>query len=286
VIEWSADSKKALVVQKNGDVSRMLFIDTRAPEKSIDLTARFPDFQLAGSRFAASSGDVLYVLQAGVLRRFTISNSEVVTVANGVEAYAGLNEKTIAFVRKNEKNSQFELVIRSDDKQAVIHRSYVAKGSHRLTLSEYEGAVFVTAAMAGEKSVRVYKNPLSEPILDEQLPYTILKNNVESITKSPNGQFILTQSGTKVVVHDFEYARNYSFEVSAASPLVWVSNHHLIFESADKKSFVMEFDGANRYEIPSSVRSLPSFSDGMSSLYYITQEKNSLSLQYADITKP
>ncbi len=249
VVEWSLNNRFVLVNQTLADKTvRLLRVDVEKPQESIDITSLF-NTTPADPHFRGTEVNSLYGREGSNVRQYEIAQREVKTLISDVVQYAPFGKDTLSFVRRNKKT--LEAGILKDGKATIVHKTTYKKGAAWSRYAAYDGAHYLALQLPDEKRVTIYRNPVSAPVLEEQLPYASLPlANVELLNFSDNSQFVLAVSGTQLAVYDLFYDRKFQFSVSKeATEIVWADSHHLLVRSKDGNTQLMDFDGKNRYEL-------------------------------------
>jgi hypothetical protein len=251
VADWSLKSRHVLVEQKLSNQTRLLNIDTERPAESVDVTAVLKGRNIGFAKYVGDSTDRIYGLQNGKLSRYSLKDGKSTLFLTNVRSYAPFADDSVSFVRVSDNSKQLEGGVLKGNEVVVVHRSTVIGGAGVSKYVKYENDFYLALQMPGEKKVTIYANPLSEPILREQLPYSFIKlADAKKLTASSNSQFFLAQNGIKLAVYDLEHDKQKAFSAPKNTTSVnWIDSHHLGYKSSNGKTYISEYDGANRYEM-------------------------------------
>src|SRR5690606_24611577 len=126
---------------------------------------------------------------------------------------------TISLIRTSDNGKKLEAGLLKDGNYTAIHRGRLAtKGVGVTRYARYDGSFYLAVQLPSEEKVTVYRNPLSRPVLNEQLPYvTVALDNLDMLKFGSSAQFLLMKNRGQIKTYDFEYDRLYSFKVPSDS---------------------------------------------------------------------
>jgi len=283
VIEWSRDNGHVLVQQSVNDTTRWLSIDTVRPTRSVDITAIAASSSLSDLHYARNDGAAVYARRGAEVIRLNVENGEIDILLSRIKQYEPYGEKTLSFVRSSIGGKEVEGGVWRDGSVAVVHKAKINSSARSgvSIFTSFNGADYVALQLADEKKVTLYRNPLKEPVLSTQLPYSNLSlASVKDLRVSPNGQFILAQNGEKLAVYDLEHDRQRAFtQPKNTKSMEWVDSHHLQYKTKAGMNYISDFDGTNEYELVTSSYGPILFSDDYESIYRIQKVSSQANLQ-------
>lgn len=285
VVDWSLNSEFVLMQQRVNGQARILLLNIAQPGRSVDLTRVFGQNLPEKLEFDGERDDQLVGLFKQSLREYNVARGTSRELLARVQSYGVYSDEKVGFVRKNTTGTQYEAGVLSGSEATVVHKAPIAGGVSAVALAEYRDDMYLAVQLPAEKAVTLYRNPLKRPILSEQLPYSALRlKNAKKLSFSSNYQFLLAQNGSSLAVYDFEHARQYAPKLpSDASALQWLDSHHLLYKNKANQNFIMDFDGANRYELLQSRYGSVLFSENYEWLYRVHTAKNKVQLETAPL---
>lgn len=250
VVEWSSDSRYVLVQQAVQKTKRYLRIDTKSPGDTLDITKQLGGISLSNVHFVGKNSNQIYGIRESDLYAFDIKEATSRLLLKNIESYTAFKEDTISFVRRNKSNKadSLEAGLWRDGTTTVVHTAVRKKGTSLTRYIEYDGEQYLAVSLAGEKRITLYRNPLREPILKQQLPYAKMKlASPTLLTSSANGRFLMAQRGVSdVSVYDFDHDRQYKVSVPKnTGSITWFGAHHLLTRTADGTVYISDYDGTN-----------------------------------------
>lgn len=281
VEEWSSDSEHVLVKQRVNNSDRWLVVDVQSPGNSVDITARVDGAKLSNLYFARNNGSSVYARRGSSVVIVNLANGETSTLLTRVEQYKPYGQDMLSFVRTGVDGKEVQAGVWRDDNVTIVHTATSSKNSSGVSaFTSYNGQDYLATQLGEEDEVTLYRNPLQEPVLSKQLPYSSLSlAQADSITISPNGQFVLAQAGLKLAVYDLEHDRQRTFTAPKGTMEIdWVDSHHLQLKAADM-NYISDFDGTNRYKLVGSDFGQLLFADDYESVYRIQKTKTAAELQ-------
>ncbi len=279
-LEWSLDNRHVLVEQKVGADKRILSIDTKNGLNSIDVTAAFGGRSFTDPHYAGKKADRLYGLNAGVLYQLDLSQKKATALLGQVKSYQTFSDDTLSFARYNTKQRRMEAGLWRDGVTTIVHSVAAAPSQGGITrYVSFDTVDYFVVQLANEKTVTVYQNPLSEPILAQQIPLIAIRfQNSLPFTVSANGQFVLMQHGRSVAVYDLDRRSVARFVLAKneSTPL-WLDSHRFT-TILDGVTYVSDFDNTNRFSLAKSEYGSVLFSNDYRSTYRFDKAENSTQL--------
>lgn len=285
VVDWSSNSRFALVQQRVNGQIRMLVLNIGQPNRSVDVTKVFGTAISEKLEFDGERDDQLVGLVKQSLREYNITRGTSRELLSRVQSYGVFDDELIGFVRKNATGSQYEAGVLNGTEPTVVHRAPIAGGASVVALGEHRDATYLAVQLPAEPAITIYRNPLKQPILSEQLPFSALRlKDATKLSFSSNFQFLLAQKGSSLAVYDFEHSRQYAPKLPTdSSSLQWLDSHHLLYKNKTNQNFMMDFDGANKYELMRSRYGSVLFSENYEWLYRIHTVKSKVKVEAAPL---
>lgn len=250
-VDWTLNSKRVLIrhTLPNQSVEYVSY-DPENTENSINITKAFAAFPPEQPQYVGGETGIVYGLHQGVLRRYTITDQKAEVVLERIVSYKPFGDQTVAFTRQSEDGLSIEAGLLDQDTTAVLERYSDIAARPLIAYSEYDDRSYLVIADQTAGVTRIYRDPLSKPILTKQVPYVTLTTGfAQKIEFSTNNQYVYIQTGSTFVSYDFENVRGSSFvlegEIVGGSPR-WMNNSHLSYQLSDGKNYLVEFDGQNK----------------------------------------
>lgn len=255
--KWDDGGRYALIKHSFGDKNEWLVLDTQDVNLSKNITRLF-DFAISSIKFSGTSGNVFYALGGSDIRKIDLSagtisrplvgsvisfetyNSNIICyVGNGT---SGANQKVVGLYRDGDDNPYIIQTITKSD-NLPINASVVS----------YFSQYYV--AISDGKKVDILSGSYPVLINDtssiKALVSLTLDENIQNLSFSPIGQYILMQSGAYFASYDLEYQSLASSTVKGTeviSGVKWLNDNY-IWADRDGSLSIFEFDGANTHVI-------------------------------------
>lgn len=283
VVEWADDDEHVLVKQSVNGAVRWLSIDTKKPSESVDISTFTSARIISKPRYARNNGAAVYAIRGSSVVQINLANGERTALLSRVKQYDTYSEDTLSFVRTSADGKKLEAGVWRDGSSSIIHMASISGSSKTgiSTFTRFNDNDYLALRLANEKKVTIYRNPLKEPVLTAQLPYsTLALAGADDLSVGPNGQFILAQSGDKFAVYDLEHDRQDSFSAPKDTVTTdWMNSHHLQYKTKSGVNYISEFDGKNRYKLVGSSYGTALFSDDYESIYRVQKTDSRAQLQ-------
>lgn len=254
--KWDDGGRYVLILHAYGDKKEWLAMDTRDATATKNVT-NLLDLDISSIVFSGTSGNILYALSSGGIRKLdlsagTISRSLVTNVTN----FDLFETNVITFVGTDPADATKRVVglYREGDTGAHILRSTTSDSTTPLHIvtSRYFNQDYV--AIAEGPKVDILRGSYPSSAADDTTSLVSFNNfmfgtNVDRISFSPGGDYLLAQSGVQFTSLDIEHERfnNYTVTVDPSvivAPFKWLDADHTWSDYTDLLT-IREFDGAN-----------------------------------------
>lgn len=254
--QWDTGGRYVLLRHIYGDKKEWLVMDTQDISASKNVTTLL-DIDISQITFAGTSGNILYALTEGDIRKLdlsagTISRSLIMNVTQ-FEIY---QTNVITYVGTDPTDTSKTVVglYREGDNAARILRSVTTASETPLHIvtSRYFNQDYVAISEGANVDIFMgsYPAPASEDSssLAKFASFTF-SAIVGTMTFSPNGDYLLVQSGSHFTSYDIEHMRIIDYTIKTdkgvtVSPVKWLDDDHTWSDYSD--SLIMrEFDGEN-----------------------------------------
>lgn len=263
--KWDDGGRYVLLAHTFGDKKEWLTLDTRDVAASKNVT-KVLDLDISSIVFSGTSGNILYALSNGDIRKLdlsagTISRSLVTHVTNfdlfetNVITFVGMDpadttKRVVGLYREGDTGAHILRTTQSDAATTPLH----------IVTSRYFNQDYV--AIAEGAKVDVVRGSYPSSAADDTtslLPFTSFTfgTNVDRLSFSPDGDYLLAQSGVQFTSLDIEHERfnNYTVDLDSSvivAPFKWLDTDHTWSDYTDQLT-IREFDGANAATINQSV---------------------------------
>jgi hypothetical protein len=288
--QWDAGGRYVLLRHDYSDKTEWIVMDTQDMATSVNVT-RLLSISLSSVRFSGTSGNILYGLTSdNVIRKLDLSAATISRgLVTNVKNFDLFETNIISYVGTDpaDATKQVAGVYREGDESSHVLRTV---DSLDIPLSIDATRYFSDDFVAITEGLRVtilkgsYPNSSSEGTasLKSYADFTV-DANVDQLTFSPEGDFLIVRSGLNFISYEIEYKRttNATIETSetTAHPVSWLDDAY-IWSIYDGHLSIREFDGTNVHVINAAE---PSFDVTLSQngryLYSITKSGANYQLQ-------
>jgi hypothetical protein len=249
--EWDEGGRYLLLKHTYGDRSEWIVLDTEDIATSVNVT-RLLSIDLDDVQFAGTSGNLLFGLSDGVIRKLDLSSA---TISRGlvtdVTAFDLFETNIITYVGTGEDGAKVAGVYRDGDNEAHVLRSTTSDLPLSIDATRYFSDDYVAIAEGLKVTLLKGRYPVSSDedtsSLETFAEFTAAAN-VDMVSFSPGGDYLVAQSGLTFVGYEVEYQRltnaAITTEQSAAQTLRWLDGAYL-WTTYDGHVAVREFDGTN-----------------------------------------
>lgn len=284
---WNANDDKVLVKVFYDGKTEWVLVNLRNIAESLNITKTFGlgDVQLTMIDNAANQ---LYVLDGRQLKRINTADrvmsrvllDNVMSFASyGTNAiYLSENEdgRHIGVYRDDEKGGTKIAEVPKDEKIQVALSNYYDEDYMVYTVGDKLNILYGKIPSYSEDEARVLE--LKELVKDEELAEL-----PESLSVSPEGEFVVAQKAKQFMVTDLDRGDLYEYE-APSSALRWF-DAGMMYEIGDGQILVWDFDGTNQRDLvkssKKSEKKLETLSDSLVVtsnnrwIYYLSKDENS-----------
>lgn len=276
-VEWSTDNRHVLLKNTYDGGSDFIMFDREDPAASVNIDDAmghsFAQIALRDKKY-----DQLYVYDNGLLETLDIKNKALNIVAQHVASFWPYGSNMVVFATTEGAQAGKALIkIHQDDKSYTL-RTVAASDVYMLNVAEFSSHLYVVAGSADEGRAYVYEDPVD--FLKQGTPTVpavkaLLKTpGATFATFSANARFIAVQGGSTFAVYDAEANRQYRYDTGLAlasgQKAVWMDGHRMNLLS-NNKSYVFDFDGANKQELNTVVAgNIALFDQGYTAMYSLS----------------
>lgn len=260
---WDPSGRYVLIEHTYGTNSEWIELDTKNVSASVNIT-RLLNIPITSASFSGTGGNTIYVLNGTDVRKLDLAAATISrSLISNVTSFSVYDTNVITYVGTdvNDPTKHVVGVYRDGDSAPHILRT-TASGSTlplHIATSRYFNNDYV-AISEGSKVDVLYGSYPSSPSDDGKSLITYgsfdLGQNVNQLSFSPEGYYILAQNGPTFAGYDIEHKVTGISSISAMTtnvhPLQWLDNSY-IWSDADNQLTIREFDGTNARTVNESV---------------------------------
>jgi len=255
---WDENGRYLLVKHIYADKSEYIVVDTQDVATSINVS-RSLGINLTDVEFSGTSGNILYGLSDGTVRKLDLSNATISrALVSNVTSFNVYKENIVTYVGTDVENPAWQVagVYRDGDENAHVLRTIKTAGTPvSIDATRYYNDDFVAIAEGTKVTILKGNYPASNSTDVSSLKtYAEFSaaGNVDTLTFSNEGNFLVAQSGLAFVGYEIEYMRFTNAMVTTsetqAHTLNWLDDAYL-YAVYDGHLSIREFDGANVHVI-------------------------------------
>lgn len=286
---WDTGGRYVLLKHTYNDKSEWIVVDTQDVGTSVNVS-RLLSISLSDVRFSGTSGNILYGLSDGVIRKLDLSAATISRgLVTNVKSFDLFETNVITYVGTDPSDAGVQVagVYREGDESAhVLRRTTSVDTPLSIDATRYFSDDYV--AIAEGLKVTVLKGRYPSSSTEETTSLAAYAEftasaQVNTLSFSPDGDFLVAQSGLNFISYEVEYKRQTNATISTsetqAHALSWLDDAYL-WSVYDGHVSIREFDGTNVHVINAAE---PSFDVTLSQngryLYSITKSGESYQLQ-------
>jgi hypothetical protein len=258
VDSWDADGRYVIVKHGYSDKTEYIVIDTQNAANSINVT-RLLSISLSELKFFGTSGNILYGLTDGVIRKIDLSNATISrALVSNVKSFSMFEASVITYIGTDPANPTHQVagVYREGDALPHVLRT-VTDPTTPLTIAatQYYSADFVAISEGTKVTLLKGSYPASTDTdtssLKQYAEFTV-PASIDDTSFSETGNRLVVQSGRNFTSFEVEYKRQTNASVTTsentAHTLRWLDDAYL-WAVYDGHLSIREFDGTNVHVI-------------------------------------
>ena len=240
---WNNDSDKLLVEANRSDKIEWLLINTKNPEKSVNLTKEYSmDFSFVA--FLDNSGEKLLILENQNLRSITTKEKTVSQVlASGVTDVAMYGNAIMYLTTEN------EMKLYKENEEDYLIAQFDIGRKVKISLSQYLDKKYI--GIISDDRLFVYKGDMPDgnrTLGDMELVCeSSIKVFPHEFKVYSDGEFLIAKTGNQLAVFDAELLQLHEIELE--SDQMFFIDLYIIGTIGDEKLIIRDFDGTNRREL-------------------------------------
>lgn len=256
--QWDEGGRHILLKHTYNGKLEWIVLDTQDVGSSVNVS-KLLSIGLSDLNFSGTSGNILYGLTDGVIRKLDLSAATIsrglVTNAKSFELFE-TNVITYAGINPSNSAQQVAGVYREGDESPHILRTVDSLDTPlSIDATRYFSDDYVAIAEGLKVTVLKGRYPSSSQAETSSLQsfaeFTA-SANVDALSFSPSGDFLIAQSGLTFIGYEIEYERqtNATIETSETQPktLQWLDDAY-VWAIYDGHLSIREFDGTNTHVI-------------------------------------
>ena len=250
--EWDESGRYILMKHTFNQSTEWLVIDTEDVNRSTNIS-RLLSINLSDVQFASTNGNILFGLTDGVIRKLDLSNA---TISRGlvtrVESFQMYDANTLTYVGIDpaDETQRVAGLYRDGDSEPRVLRSAPLASTLRIDTSQHYNDDYV--AIAEDRDVTILKGQYPSSPQDvsslERFGEFTAPAAIDQVTFSPEGDYLVAQSGSAFQSFEVEYKRVNSatvdIETDRAPQLRWLDEAY-VWAVYDGVMSMREFDGTN-----------------------------------------
>ena len=262
MMRWDSGGRYMLVKHTYGDKSEWIVLDTQSVSSSVNVSTLL-NISVADLHFAGTNGTSLYGLTTdGILRKLDLSAATISRgLISNVSSFDVFDNNIITYVGldPNDATHQVAGIYRDGDASPHVLRT---ENSLTTPLSIATTRFFADdyVAIADGLKVTVLKGSYPVTAADDstslkQFGSFTVSAPVDQLSFSPEGDYLVAQSGLNFISYELEYQRqtnaNVTTSESTSHVLQWLDPAYL-WAAYDGHLSIREFDGTNVHVINTS----------------------------------
>jgi hypothetical protein len=255
---WDADGRYVIVRHTFNDKSEYIVIDTQDPGTSVNVSTLL-SVSLSELKFSGTSGNILYGLSDGVIRKLDLSGATISRgLVSNVKSFDMFDTNIITYTGTDPSDATHQVagIYREGDEVSHVLRTVGNLTTPlSIALTQYYSDDVVAISEGLKVTVLKGNFPSSSDTLSASLkPYDEFKTtaNVDTTSFSKTGDHLIVQSGLNFVSYEVEYMRQTGATVTTSETtphtMQWLDDAYL-WAVYDGHLSIREFDGTNTHVI-------------------------------------
>lgn len=258
VDRWDSQGRYVIINHTYGQVQEWLVVDTENPENVRNINA-VTGGSVASPRFSGNSGQVLYALIDGNLRRVNLGSGAISDpLAESVVSF-DIYSDTLTYIAADttQPGTYYAASITPDDESAYVYGTSTNLEGFAITTARYYNNNYVAVSKDSEISVFKGRYPQSVEDASAMMAYGTVKlqQPLQALSFSPEGNYLTAQTNKAITTYEIEHRKTMTFAVEADAGniprLTWLTSAYLA-ATIDGQLTIREFDGLNGHKINAS----------------------------------
>jgi len=279
---WDAGSRYVLVQHQTSGASEWIVMDTEDISESVNIT-QLLSIELSELQFSGTSGNILYGLTDGALRKLDISNETISrALVQGVESFNMYQTSTLTYigVDPEDKAQRVAGLYKDGDAQPYVLAEAPLNTSLQIATTRHYNDDYVAVAEGADVTILKgrYPSSVNDTTSLQVFAEFTAPRSVDRISFSPEGDFLLAEAGKAFMSFEVEYERLTSSVVNTSQetvqPLRWLDQAY-VWSVYEGRLSIREFDGTNGNVIMPALRGFDAtLSQNGRYLYAMTQNSS------------
>lgn len=255
VKQWDEGGRYVLINHIYGDKTEWLVMDTQDVNLTKNITQTF-NIAISDIYFSGTNGNTFYVLSSSDVRKLDLSAGTISKQLVGkVTSFNLYDENIVTYVGIGDatKNEQVVGFYRDGDETSHVLRKVTSGVPLKITTARYFNEDYVAIAEAKKVDILRGSYPNSSKDTASLKPVGSFnsKLDINNLTFSPSGDYILVQSDAYFASYDLErliFSESNIDGTGSVSTLKWLDNNYL-WSDRDGSLTIREYDGQNIHKI-------------------------------------
>jgi len=256
---WDENGRYVLIKHTYADKIEHIVLDTQDVASSVNVS-QLLIISLTEVEFSGTSGNILYGLSTdGTLRRLDLASATISrALVSNVKTFNLFDTDLISYIASDAKTPTIQLagLYREGDTNAhVVARSTDADAPLHIAMTQYYNDDYVAISDGLKVTILKGRYPADSDVenssLKQYAQFTAAAN-VDTLSFSKEGDFLVAQSGLAFVGYEIEYMRYTAGTIptseTTSHTLNWLDNAYL-WATYDGHLAIREFDGTNTHVI-------------------------------------
>ncbi|MFZ3009720.1 MAG: PEGA domain-containing protein [Candidatus Microsaccharimonas sp.] len=256
---WDEGGRYILLKHLYSDKNEWIVVDTQNIGSSVNITRLF-SLGLADVKFSGTSGRILYGLASdGIIRKLDVSAGTISrSLVTNVKSFDIFETNILSYVGTNPANANQQVagVYREGDETAHVLRTVDSLTTSLLIdATRYFSDDYIAITEGLKVTMLKGRYPTSSQddatSLKQYAEFTA-PSNVDAISFSSDGDFLVVQSGLNMISYEVEYKRETRTTIATSETqphtMRWLDPAYL-WATYDGHLSIREFDGSNVHVI-------------------------------------
>ncbi len=257
ITKWDYGGRYVLIDHTYDGKQEWLVMDTQDANLTKNITRTF-NIVVSSIGFSGTGGNQFYALNQTDIRKLDLSGSTISKpLVLNVTSFDVSKSNVVTYIGNNPDvaGAQVAGIYRDGDNVVHVLRTTAVKGANlHIATAHYYNADYVV--ISDGKKVDILSGSYPNTISDNSTSMKVIASymmvqDVQIISFSPIGQYVLTQAGTNFASYDLEYQNlsQSTIEGTGSSvKLEWLDDNYVWSDRGDNL-VIREFDGANSHTI-------------------------------------
>jgi hypothetical protein len=281
--QWDESGRYVLAWQNVESAKDLIVIDTRNPERSVNVSREF-SLPFGDAKFSGRSGNVLYAVSEGGLRKIDISGGTISrSLVDAITSFSVYDSSTITYTssRTDEAGNvvqQAGVYREGDATPTVLASSKDADAHFSIATASYYNTTYTV--IANGTKLAVYKGHYDQGMDGLSLvTERTTEEPIEHVEFNSIGSYVLVRAGKSFASYSIErgvYSER-TLAAGAANELFWLDDMHLGL-IAEGAVTMRDVDGTNIFSLmPARANSAVTLSRNGTYLYGVAEGKDGTS---------